>query len=162
MHSDASTQQPIPSLHSIALTPRWAPDRSRIAFTCYASAGGAPASPQSCMYSMDANRVVSFPRYRGTNSAPAWSADGSQLVFSSSMGGNPEPYSISSSGSGLQRLTFSNGASTSPAWNPKTNQSIAFVSDRSGVPKLYLMNADGTNAQNLDLPDKGYLIDPAW
>jgi len=162
MDYDGANQHAITSLHSIALTPRWAPDSSRIAFTCYASAGGAPASPQICMYSMDANRVVSFPRYRGTNSAPAWSADGSQLVFSSSMGGNPELYSIGGSGNGLKRLTFSNGASTSPVWNPKTNATIAFVSDRSGVPKLYLMNADGTNAQNLDLPDKGYLIDPSW
>jgi TolB protein len=162
MDYDGANQHALTSLHSISLTPRWSPDSSRIAFTCYASGGGAPASPQVCMYSMDANRVVSFPRYRGTNSAPAWSADGSQLVFSSSMGGNPELYSIGSSGGGLKRLTFSNGASTSPAWNPKTNATIAFVSDRSGVPKLYLMNADGTNAQNLDLPDKGYLIDPAW
>jgi TolB protein len=162
MDYDGANQHALTSLHSIALTPRWSPDSSRIAFTCYASAGGAPASPQICMYSMDANRMVSFPRYRGTNSAPAWSADGSQVVFSSSMGGNPELYSISAGGSGLKRLTFSNGASTSPAWNPKTNATIAFVSDRSGVPKLYLMNADGTNAQNLDLPDKGYLIDPSW
>ena len=76
------------------------------------------------------------------------------------MDGNPELYSINASGGGLKRLTFANGASTSPAWNPKTGQSIAFVSDRSGVPKLYVMNSDGTNAQNLDLPDKGYLIDP--
>jgi len=162
MDYDGSNQHALTNLRSIALTPRWSPDSSRIAFTCYAASGSGPASPQICMFSMDANRVVSFPRYKGTNSAPAWSADGSQLVFSSSMGGNPELYSISASGSGLKRLTFSNGASTSPAWNPKTNQSIAFVSDRSGVPKLYLMNSDGTNAQNLDLPDKGYLIDPSW
>jgi TolB protein len=162
MDYDGANQRALTSLRSISLTPRWSPDTSRIAFTCYASPGGGPASPQICMYSMDANRVVTFPRYRGTNSAPAWSADGSQLVFSSSMGSNPELYSISAGGTGLKRLTFSNGASTSPAWNPKTNATIAFVSDRSGVPKLYLMNADGTNAQNLDLPDKGYLIDPAW
>jgi TolB protein len=162
MDYDGANQHAVTSLHSIALTPRWSPDSSRIAFTCYAASGSGPASPQICMYSMDAARVVSFPRYKGTNSAPAWSADGSQLVFSSSMGGNPELYSINASGTGLKRLTFSNGASTSPAWNPKTNQTIAFVSDRSGVPKLYLMNADGTNAQNLDLPEKGYLIDPAW
>jgi len=162
MDYDGANQHAVTSLHSIALTPRWSPDSSRIAFTCYAASGSGPASPQICMYSLDANRVVSFPRYKGTNSAPAWSADGSQLVFSSSMGGTPELYSINASGTGLKRLTFSNGASTSPAWNPKTNQTIAFVSDRSGVPKLYLMNADGTNAQNLDLPDKGYLIDPSW
>jgi len=162
MDYDGANQRALTSLRSISLTPRWSPDASRIAFTCYASPGSGPPSPQICMYSMDANRVVTFPRYRGTNSAPAWSADGSQLVFSSSMGGNPELYSIGGGGTGLKRLTFSNGASTSPAWNPKTNATIAFVSDRSGVPKLYLMNADGTNAQNLDLPDKGYLIDPAW
>ena len=162
MDYDGANQRAVTSLRSISLTPRWSPDASRIAFTCYASPGSGPPSPQICMYSMDANRVVTFPRYRGTNSAPAWSADGSQLVFSSSMGGNPELYSIGGGGTGLKRLTFSNGASTSPAWNPKTNATIAFVSDRSGVPKLYLMNADGTNAQNLDLPDKGYLIDPAW
>ena len=24
------------------------------------------------------------------------------------------------------------------------------------------MNSDGTNLTNIDLPDKGYLIDPAW
>jgi TolB protein len=162
MDYDGANQHALTSLHSISLTPRWSPDGSRIAFTCYASGGGGPASPQICMFSLDANRVVSFPRYRGTNSAPAWSPDGSQLVFSSSMGGNPELYSINGGGSGLKRLTFSSGASTSPVWNPKTGQTIAFVSDRSGVPKLYLMNADGTNAQNLDLPDKGYLIDPAW
>jgi TolB protein len=162
MDYDGANQHALTSLHSISLTPRWSPDTSRIAFTCYATGGGGPASPQVCMYSVDAGKVVSFPRYKGTNSAPAWSPDGSQLVFSSSMGGNPELYSINANGGGLKRLTFANGASTSPSWNPKTGQSIAFVSDRSGVPKLYLMNSDGTNAQNLDLPDKGYLIDPSW
>lgn len=156
MDYDGANQHPLTSLHSISLTPRWSPDSSRIAFTCFA--GG----PQICMYSMDAGKVISFPRFKGTNSAPAWSPDGSQLIFSSSMGGNPELYSISANGTGLKRLTFANGASTSPAWNPKTGQTVAFVSDRSGVPKLYLMNSDGTNATDLDLPDKGYLIDPSW
>jgi TolB protein len=156
MDYDGANQHPLTSLRSISLTPRWSPDSSRIAFTCFA--GG----PQICMYSMDAGKVVSFPHFKGTNSAPAWSPDGSQLIFSSSMGGNPELYSVNASGSGLKRLTFSNGASTSPTWNPKTGQTVAFVSDRSGVPKLYLMNSDGTNATDLDLPDKGYLIDPSW
>ena len=162
MDYDGANQHPLTSLRSISLTPRWSPDSSRIAFTCYEGGGGIPVSPQICMYSIDAGKVVSFPHFKGTNSAPAWSPDGSQLIFSSSMGGNPELYSIGGSGSGLKRLTFANGASTSPVWNPKTGQTVAFVSDRSGVPKLYLMNSDGTDANNLDLPDKGYLIDPSW
>jgi TolB protein len=59
-------------------------------------------------------------------------------------------------------LTSANGASMSPSWNPKTGQTVAFVSDRAGTPQLYLMNSDGTSETKLDLPDKGYVIDPAW
>ncbi|HJZ65977.1 MAG TPA: hypothetical protein VKD70_16740 [Candidatus Acidoferrum sp.] len=161
MDYDGANQHPVTSLKSISLTPRWSPDASRIAFTCYAYANGV-MGPQICMHSLDTGRPVAFPRFKGTNSAPCWNRDGSQLIFSSSMNGNPELYSISSTGNNLKRLTFSSGANTSPAWNPKTDMTVAFVGDRTGVPKLYLMNSDGTNTIPLDLPDKGYLIDPAW
>jgi TolB protein len=161
MDYDGANQHPLTSLRTISLMPRWSPDASRIAFTCYQPVSGV-TSAQICMYSMDAGKVVSFPRFRGTNSAAAWSPDGTQLIFSSSMAGNPELYVTDSNGSKPKRLTFSNGGSTSPAWNPKTGQSVVFVSDRGGIPKLYMMNADGTNLSLLDVPDKGYLIDPAW
>jgi TolB protein len=161
MDYDGANQHSLTSLHTISLTPRWSPDASRIAFTCFASANGV-VSPQLCMYSMDAGKVVSFPRFRGTNSSPTWSPDGSQIMFSSSMLGNPELFVTDANGGRPKRLTFSNGASTSPAWNPKTGQTVVFVSDRGGIPKLYMMNADGTNSAEIDVPDKGYLIDPAW
>lgn len=161
MDYDGANQHPITSLKTISLMPRWSPDASRIAFTCYQPLNGV-VNAQICMYSMDAGKVISFPRFRGTNSAPAWSPDGTQLMFSSSMQGNPELYVTDVNGSKPKRLTFFTGGSTSPAWNPKTGQSVVFVSDRGGIPKLYMMNADGTNVTMLDLPDKGYLIDPAW
>jgi TolB protein len=161
MDYDGANQHPLTSLRTISLMPRWSPDASRIAFTCYQPYNRV-VNAQICMYSMDAGKVVSFPRFPGTNSAPAWSPDGSQIIFSSSMAGNPELFVTDASGGKPKRLTFSNGGSTSPAWNPKTGQSVVFVSDRGGIPKLYMMNADGTNVTLLDVPDKGYLIDPAW
>ena len=161
MDYDGANQHPLTTLRTISLMPRWSPDASRIAFTCYQPYNGV-VNAQICMYSMDAGKVISFPRFRGTNSAAAWSPDGTQLIFSSSMAGNPELYVTDTSGGKPKRLTFSNGGSTSPAWNPKTGQSVVFVSDRGGIPKLYTMNADGTNVSLLDLPDKGYVIDPAW
>jgi TolB protein len=162
MDYDGSNQRPLTSLKTISLTPRWSPDASRIAFTCFEPANSV-VSAQICMYSLDANKTVSFARYRGTNSSPTWSPDGSQVMFSSSMQGNPELYVSDSSGNRPKRLTFSsNGANLSPAWNPKTGQTVAFVSDRAGSPQLYLMNADGTDNQKLDVPDMGYVIDPAW
>jgi TolB protein len=162
MDYDGANQHPLTSLHTISLTPRWSPDASRIAFTCFVPNPDKVVSPQICMYSMDAGKVVSFPRFRGSNSAPAWSPDGSQIIFSSSMLGNPELFVCDANGGRPKRLTYTATANTSAAWNPKTGQSVVFVSDRGGIPKLYLMNVDGTNTAELDLPDKGYLIDPAW
>ena len=162
MDYDGSNQRALTFLKSISLTPRWSPDSSRIAFTCFASANSA-VSAQICMYSLDTGRIVSFARYRGTNSSPTWSPDGSQVMFSSSMQGTPALYVSDASGNRPKRLTYaSNGADTSPAWNPKTAQTVAFISDRGGLPQLYLMNADGTDTQKLDLPDMGYVVDPAW
>src|ERR1700731_942315 len=111
MDYDGANQRPLTSLHTISLTPRWAPDASRIAFTCFASANGV-VSPQLCMYSVDANKVISFPRFRGTNSSPAWSPDGSQIIFSSSTPGNPDLFVTDANGIRPKRLAFSNGAST--------------------------------------------------
>lgn len=163
MDYDGSNQHALTGLKTISLTPRWSPDSSRIAFTCFAPANGI-ISAQICMYSMDAGKVVSFAHFRGTNTSPTWNPEGNRVMFSSSMQGNPEIYVSDSSGNLPKRLTYSGGniANTSPAWNPKTGQSVAYVSDRSGVPQLYLMNADGTNSQKLDVPDMGYLIDPSW
>jgi len=162
MDYDGANQHKLTSLGSVSLTPRWSPDASRIAFTCFQPVSGV-VSAQICMYSFDAGKLVTFARYRGTNSSPTWSPDGLQVMFSSSMQGNTALYVTDASGNRPKRLTFaSNGADTSPAWNPKTGQTVAFVSDRSGLPQLYLMNSDGTDAQKLDLPDMGYVIDPAW
>ena len=162
MDYDGANQHKLTSLGSVSLTPHWSPDNSRISFTCFEPVSGV-VSAQICMYSFDTNKVVSFARFRGTNTSPSWSPDGSQVMFSSSMQGNPALYVTDSSGNRPKRLTFANnGADTSPAWNPKTGQTVAFVSDRAGTPQLYLMNADGTNTQRIDLPDMGYVIDPAW
>jgi TolB protein len=83
-------------------------------------------------------------------------------MFMSSMLGNPELFITDASGQRPKRLTYSNGANTSPSWNPKTGQQVAFVSDRGGIPQLYTMNADGSSQAKVDLPDMGYVIDPAW
>ena len=162
MDYDGANQRQLTSLHSVALTPRWSPDASRIAFTCFVPNNGT-ISAQICMYSFDSGKLVSFAHFRGTNNSPTWSPDGSKLMFCSSMLGNPALFVSDTSGNRPTRLTFaSGGADTSPAWNPRTGQTVLFVSDRGGLPQLFLMNSDGTGTQKIDLPDMGYVIDPAW
>jgi TolB protein len=161
MDYDGANQHQLSTLKSIALTPRWSPDASRIAFTCYVPFRGI-TSAQICIYSTESNHLISFPRYRGTNSSPAWSPDGSELAFMSSQGGDPEIYVSDVNGGHLHRVTFAAGVNTSPTWNPKTGKQIVFVSDRAGTPVLYLSDSDGSNVQKIDLPDMGYVIDPSW
>jgi TolB protein len=161
MDYDGANQRQVTSLRSIALTPRWSPDGSRIAFTCYPTTGTL-LSAQICIYSTLTERLITWPRFRGTNSSPAWSPDGSRVMFMSSMYGNPELFVADSDGSHVRRVTHSVGASTSPAWNPKTGQQVAFVSDRGGLPQLYTMDAEGGDVLKLPLPDMGYVIDPSW
>ena len=160
MDYDSASQRQLTSMRSLALTPRWSPDSTRIAFTCYPPGG--TSSAQICMYSTLTNGLITWPRFRGTNSSPAWSPDGSKVMFMSSRYGNPELVVTDADGSHLRRLTHSNGANTSPSWNPKTGQQVAFVSDRGGIPQLYMMDAEGGDVQKVPLPDMGYVIDPAW
>jgi TolB protein len=161
MDYDGANQHQVTHLKTISLTPRWAPDSTRIAFTCYVPFRGV-TSAQICVYSSASDKLISFPRYRGTNSSPAWSPDGSQVAFMSSQGGDPEIYVVNPDGSHLQRLTFAVGVNTSPTWNPKTGKQIVFVSDRGGDPALYEANSDGSNVEKIDLPDMGYSVDPSW
>jgi TolB protein len=163
MDYDGENQHQLTQIHTISLTPRWSPDASRIAFTCYAQPGSSSVlTAQICVYSTLTSHLISWPRFKGTNASPAWSPDGSQLMFMSSMFGNPELFITDASGQRPKRLTYSNGANTSPSWNPKTGQQVAFVSDRGGIPQLYTMNADGSSQSKVEMPDMGYVIDPAW
>lgn len=172
MDYDGANQKQLTHLGTTSLTPRWSPDDSRIAFTCFEPYRKV-VSAQICMYSMITNRLIAFPRFPGTNSSPSWSPDGSQIAFMASLQGNPEIYVTDSFGLHLHRLTYSVGVSTSPTWNPKTGNQIIFVSDRDGLPDLFEMNSDGGNLQKIplsaatgvaaaDLPATGYVVDPAW
>ncbi|MGH9776093.1 MAG: DPP IV N-terminal domain-containing protein [Candidatus Acidiferrales bacterium] len=161
MDYDGAHQQQLSHLRTISLTPRWSPDASRIAFTCFVPYRGV-TSAQICLLSTLSNGMIAFPRFHGTNSSPAFSPDGSKIAFMSSSQGDPEIFTTDADGSHLHRLTFANGVDTSPVWNPKTGQQIIFVSDRGGVPQLYMMNSDGSNVEKIDVGDKGYVVDPSW
>ncbi len=57
---------------------------------------------------------------RRTNTAPAWSADGKHIVFSSrSSSGYLEIYVMDTYGKSQRRLTGDKGDDTFPAWQPQ-------------------------------------------
>src|SRR5580693_8070013 len=69
MDYDGSNQHQITHQGSISLSPRISPDGSRLAFSSLTKSGW-----DILMFSLDLNRLISFPRSGGTNLSPAWSS----------------------------------------------------------------------------------------
>jgi TolB protein len=154
MDYDGANQKQVTHLGTIALSPRISPDGSRIAFS------GDHDGFQLMMYSQDLKRLVTFPKFGGTNISPAWSPDGTKIIFSSSRNGDPELYTVDPSGANLRRMTAYRGPDVSPVFNAKTGAQIAWVTGRSGLPQIYFMDADGSNPQ--PLTTEGYAVSPSW
>ena len=53
-------------------------------------------------------------------------------------------------GSGLRRLTDNQAIDSTPTWSP-TGTQVAFTSDRTGSPQIYVIGSDGTGLRRADL-----------
>jgi TolB protein len=157
MDYDGQNQRQVTHLGSISLSPRIAPDNSRIAFASLGRDGWAVR-----MYSLELDRLVAFPAgiAGGSNQSPAWSADGAHIAFSSSRSGDSEIWLADTSGGNLHRLTSFKGPNVAPTFNPRTNAQIAWAGGRTGEPQIYTMDVDGGNVQRLT--DGGYAVSPSW
>jgi TolB protein len=58
------------------------------------------------------------------------------------------------------QLTHNRAIDTSPSWSP-SGGNVAFLSDRSGTPQLYVMDRDGGNVRRLTFTG-AYNASPAW
>jgi TolB protein len=155
MDYDGANQHAITHLGTISISPRIAPDNSRIAFSSLGKRGF-----QIRMYSLLLNRMVNFPEAGGTNLSPAWSPDGNHIAYSSSRTGDPEIWITDTNGSLARRITSFRGPDVSPVYNPKTGSQIAWVSGRTGLPQIYIMDTDGSAVQRMT--DGGYASSPSW
>ena len=98
---------------------------------------------------------------------PAWSPDGTQIVFdartgggSGAGGGDRDLYVVDADGSNLRRLTMSPGWNYLPSWSPD-GSSIAYVHGDNGNDDIWVIGSDGTDPRRLtDVP--GFDLQPAW
>jgi len=92
------------------------------------------------------HRLTSFGTF------PDISPDGSKLVFTGAPSGstNIDVWLADVDGTNLTRLTTATGQDQFPAWSPDGSK-VVFESTRTGTKQVWLMNADGSNQQQLTL-----------
>ena len=111
------------------------------------------------MYSLDLNRLVSFPHMEG-RTFRLRGRPTEKLAFSSSREGTP------TSTSPMQRRQPAppdqrQGAGRFADLESQDRRAdCAFVSGRTGLPQIYTMESDGTNLQRVT--DQGYAVSPSW
>lgn len=123
--------------------PAWSPDGGQIAFS-------SNRVDDAEIYVMEIDCVRGLRRCRdhtrrltfttGNDLSPAWSLDGTHILFHSGRNHISEIYLMDADGKDLQRVA----AGSAPIWSPDGMQ-IAFVSSRSGDPKIYAINVDCLN-----------------
>jgi len=155
MDYDGANQHAITHLGTVSVSPRVAPDNSRIAFSTLGREGF-----QIHMYSLLLGRMVNFPTSGGASFSPAWSPSGKDVAYSSTRSGTPSIWITDSNGNLARRVTSFKGGDVSPVYNPKTGAQIAWISGRTGLPQLYIMDTDGANVSRMT--DGGYASSPSW
>jgi len=82
------------------------------------------------------------------NAFPAWSPDGSEIVFQSNRTGEWHLYLMAPDGSGVRDLTPGMRDCRNPSFSPDGSK-IVFYSGATGNDEIYVMKADGTGITNL-------------
>lgn len=83
------------------------------------------------------------------NTYPAWSPDGTKIVFESTRDGpDADIFLMDADGSNVVQLTRNDSYDGTPAWTPD-GRFIVFASERDGNEEVYRMRVDGSEPVNL-------------
>ncbi len=159
--SDGANARKLTSV-SLAMSPGWAPDGSKLVFC-----GFTPSGSQIAVYSFITGDLHWLSgTARGLNITPTYSPDGSTIAYASGTDHGTDIMTMQPGDeSPSRRITVGKGTdNTSPSFSPDGRQ-IAFMSGRAGHPEVYTMDADGTNPSLLTeftYGEQAYRASPDW
>jgi TolB protein len=155
MDSDGANHRFITGGTSTALTPRYSPDYSKIAYLSYQG-----ERMRIYVYDVGSGRQTLVTESGNPTMAPRWSPDGRTILYSMATNGNTDIYTVPATGGTPRRLTDTAGIDVGGSFSPDGRR-IVFESDRSGTQQCYVMNADGSNQRRISFFG-GRCATPEW
>jgi TolB protein len=163
MDWDGENLEKITSHNSISLSPNWSPDGKKIIYTAFVKRGAKGLrNPDLFMLDLTSGQrwLVSFRM--GLNSGGFFHPNGNSILMTMSESGNSDIYRVDLDGNIIKRLTNgpSGALNVEPAVSPD-GQKVAFSTDRSGRPMVWVMDIDGSNAVRKTFAGV-YNSSPSW
>lgn len=139
----------------LVLTPRFHPNKQRIAFLSYET-----GRPEVFLMDIATGNRERLGRFDGMTTSPQFSPDGKNLLMTRMVRGNSDVFSYNVASGKLKALTKSPGIDTSPSYSPD-GRKVVFNSSRGGKPQIYVMNSDGSAVKRISFGSGRYTA-PTW
>ena len=118
----------------------------------------------SDIFVMDKNgeNVINLTQTPEMEMSASWSPDGGQIVFDREIEEDEMAiFIMEADGQNPQRLTFESGRNFEPSWSPDGNK-VAFLSDQNRAFRIYTMDTDGQNVQQIAHNQPKFDGPPVW
>jgi TolB protein len=138
-----------------ALTPRFHPNATQIAFMSYLR-----NEPRVYLLNLESGRTEVLGSFGGMTLSPRFSPDGRSVVLSAVRGGDANIFVVDLASRRERQLTSGGGLDVSPCFSPD-GQQIVFNSDRGGDQQLYVMDAGGGGVRRISFGNGRYAT-PVW
>lgn len=152
MSVDGGGLRRLTTARGIDTQPAWAPNGRQIAFTSTRS-----GSPQIYLMDVDGTDVRRLSFSGEFHDEPAWSHDGTRIVCTTRVEGKFQLTTIDTI-TGNENILAGPGNNESPCFSPDGSM-LAFSSDRTGEPQIFITDADGVPHQ---LTTEGKNHSPTW
>ena len=168
MDWDGENMQRLTRHRSISLSPSWSPNGRSIAYSTYTlrrdrSSGGKVTNLDLFHLNIASRNRRMLSGKRGLNSGSVFHTNGRYVFLSLTSQGSADIFRVRTTNrKDVARITRGpyRAMNVEPSVSPD-GRKIAFSSDRSGRPMIYIMNADGSGAKRLTFAGY-YNSSPSW
>ncbi len=140
----------------------WHPDGQKILFVTLSFLDQEILGSDIFVIDNNGENIINLTQTPEMEMSASWSPDGGQIVFDREVGEDEMAiFIMEADGQNPQRLTFQPGRNFSPSWSPNGNK-IAFLSRQDRVPRIYTMDTDGQNVQQIAHNQRRFDGPPVW